>query len=228
MTSQALTLVSNPLCPFAQRAAIILSEKGAAFKSVTIDFAAKPDWFLTISPMGKVPLLQVQRYDASSAILFESMAICEYLDETLDGPAMYPDDPLERARHRGWIAQACTLQADVGGLLNAKDATVVDGKRLTIRASFERFDAAVTNGPYFVGQRFGMIDAVMAPIFRLLDSFSDAVVGPLFRGLENMSRWRFALRERPSVQSAAVSDFEERLHAHLLRQGTIASQWTST
>ena len=48
----ALTLVSHALCPYVQRVAIVLHEKGLAFERRTIDLARKPDWFLAISPLG--------------------------------------------------------------------------------------------------------------------------------------------------------------------------------
>ena len=67
-----LRLVSHHLCPYVQRAAIALAEKGVPFERINIDLAAKPDWFLKISPLGKVPLLQV-----GQDVLFESSVICE-------------------------------------------------------------------------------------------------------------------------------------------------------
>ncbi|MGD9883263.1 MAG: glutathione S-transferase family protein, partial [Reyranella sp.] len=54
-----LTLVSFDLCPYVQRAAIALAEKGVPFERRTVDLADKPDWFKAMSPLGKVPLLQV-------------------------------------------------------------------------------------------------------------------------------------------------------------------------
>src|SRR5688572_27945273 len=92
-----LTLVSHHLCPYVQRAAIALMEKGVAFDRVTIDLADKPDWFKAVSPLGKVPLLRVARPGRSEAVLFESAAICEYIEETQAGPALHPSDPVERA-----------------------------------------------------------------------------------------------------------------------------------
>ena len=53
MTNPKLTLVSHALCPFVQRAAIVLAEKKVAFERIDIDLADKPDWFLAISPLGK-------------------------------------------------------------------------------------------------------------------------------------------------------------------------------
>lgn len=56
-----LTLISFPTCPFVQRAVIALNEKGVDFDVIYIDLANKPEWFLEISPLGKVPVLKVER-----------------------------------------------------------------------------------------------------------------------------------------------------------------------
>src|SRR6185295_20138660 len=79
-----LTLVSHRLCPYVQRAAIALAEKGVPFTRRDVDLANKPDWFKAISPLGKVPLLQVD-----NEVLFESAVIVEYLEET-QAPALHP------------------------------------------------------------------------------------------------------------------------------------------
>ena len=52
-----LTLISHVLCPYVQRAVIALKEKGADFERIDVDLSQKPDWFLKISPLGKVPVL---------------------------------------------------------------------------------------------------------------------------------------------------------------------------
>ena len=79
-----LTLVSHALCPYVQRAAIALAEKGAPFTRRDVDLARKPDWFLAISPLGKTPVLVVD-----DTPIFESAAIIEYLDDTVS-PASTP------------------------------------------------------------------------------------------------------------------------------------------
>ncbi len=89
-----LTLVSHHLCPYVQRAAIALLEKNVAFERVMIDLANKPEWFLAVSPLGKVPLLRVPRPAGPDAVLFESQVICEYIEETQAGPKLHPTDPL--------------------------------------------------------------------------------------------------------------------------------------
>jgi glutathione S-transferase len=47
-----LTLISHTLCPYVQRAAIVLAEKGVAFERRDVDLANKPDWFKAVSPLG--------------------------------------------------------------------------------------------------------------------------------------------------------------------------------
>lgn len=54
-----ITLVSFALCPYVQRAAIVLAEKNVPFTRIDVDLDDKPDWFRAISPLGKVPLLQI-------------------------------------------------------------------------------------------------------------------------------------------------------------------------
>src|SRR5437899_2032784 len=107
MTS--LTLVSHRLCPYVQRAAIALAEKGVAFERRDVDLSCKPDWFKAISPLGKTPVLLVhapQKWEPvlrsrtctnnGDAAIFESAVILEYLEETQANP-LHPAEPLKRA-----------------------------------------------------------------------------------------------------------------------------------
>src|ERR671925_1194506 len=88
-----LKLISHKLCPYVQRAVIALTEKGIPFERIDIDLASKPDWFLKISPLGKVPVLTVAT-ESGEVALFESNVICEYIEETQGGAKLHPEDPL--------------------------------------------------------------------------------------------------------------------------------------
>src|SRR6266550_7791789 len=110
-----LTLISHKLCPYVQRAVIALNEKGIPFERIDIDLANKPDWFLKISPLGKVPVLLV-RTDDGEAALFESNVICEYIEETQAGSKLHPHDALERAQQRAWMEFGSTILSEVWGL----------------------------------------------------------------------------------------------------------------
>lgn len=213
--SQPLTLVSFDLCPYVQRAAIVLGEKGVPYERINIDLANKPDWFKAISPLGKVPLLKV-----GDEVLFESTVIAEYLEETQPG-ALHPADPLAKARHRGWMEFGSAVLGDVWVLETTADAAAFDAKVKVVKEKLARVEAELGDGPFFAGESFSLVDAVFAPIFRIFDGFDAVRDLGLFDGLPKASAWRKALSERSSVSAAVVPDFQDRLLAFLKRQNGI-------
>src|SRR5687768_8765101 len=155
-------LISFKLCPYVQRAAIVLLEKGVPFERVDIDLDDKPGWFLELSPLGKVPVLVVEQ-DGKEQVLFESSVIAEYLDEILE-PRLHPADPLERARHRAWIEFASATLADIYGLYTGDEAQHA-AKIEAIETKFQRLETILGDGPYFAGESFSLVDAAFAPAF---------------------------------------------------------------
>ena len=209
-----LTLVSFDLCPYVQRAAIALAEKGVPFERRTVDLADKPDWFKAMSPLGKVPLLQV-----GDQVLFESAVIVEYLEETQSRP-LHPGDPLERARHRAWMEFGSSILGDIWTIETTADVDAFEAKRRALREKFVRLDGELAGGPWFSGDRFTLVDAVFAPVFRYFDVFDRIVDLGTFDGLPKVRAWRRALASRPSVRAAVVVDYEARLEAFLRRQNS--------
>ncbi|ASW04502.1 glutathione S-transferase family protein [Rhizobium sp. 11515TR] len=216
MSDAKLILVSHYLCPYVQRAAITLSEKGAPFEVRYVDLSAKPDWFLAISPLGKVPLLIVRQDDGVETVLFESAVICEYLEETQSGPLLHPTDPLARARHRGWMEFGSSILSDLWGFETAKDEGTYEAKRKALIDKFARVEAELRNGPFFAGEAFSLVDAVFAPIFRYFDVFDTITSTGVFDGLPHVKAWRTELASRQSVRDAVTHDYPERLKAFLV------------
>jgi glutathione S-transferase len=212
-----LILVSHDLCPYVQRAAIALLEKSVPFERLTIDLSAKPDWFRAISPLGKVPLLRIRRPDGSEAVLFESNVICEYIEETEAGPKLHPADPMARAQHRAWMEFGSAILSDLYGLETTRDSAVFESKRAAIAAKFARIEAALGDGPFFAGERFSLVDAVFAPVFRYFDLFDRLTDLAIFAATHKVRDWRSALRVRPSVQAAVGADYPDLLLAFLQR-----------
>ena len=210
-----LALVSHHLCPYVQRAAIALAEKGVAFERVDIDLAAKPGWFRAISPLGKVPLLRVARPGRGEAVLFESAVICEYIEETQAGPALHPDDPIERAEHRAWIEFSSSILADIYAIETTPDAALFETKRQALGQKFARLEEVLGAGPFFAGSRFSLVDAAFGPVFRYFDVFDIFADLGVLTGKPKVALWRRALAERPSVRSAVASDYPARLRRFL-------------
>ena len=207
-------LVSHRLCPYVQRAAIVLAEKGVDFQRIDIDLTAKPAWFLALSPLGKTPMLLV-RDGAAVAPLFESAVICDYLDETR-APALHPAAPLARARDRAWVEVASATLNQVWQLYTARDEAAFGASRDGMRRRFEQLDPVLpATGPWFAGAAFSVVDAAFAPVFRYFEVIDDEA---LFAGLPQLAAWRAALAARPSVRGAVGADYAPRLRDFIVRQ----------
>lgn len=211
-----LTLISHHLCPYVQRAAIALLEKGVAFERIYVDLSNKPAWFLELSPLGKVPVLRVSGAEGRDTALFESAVICEYIEETEAGPPLHPADPLDRARHRAWIEFGSAILGDIWHLETASEPARYDAARERLTAKFERLEAELGEAPYFAGKVFGLVDAAFAPVFRYFDVFDRLARHGIFDMAPKVRAWREALFERPSVRQAAPGDYEDRLHRFLV------------
>lgn len=205
-----LHLMSHALCPYVQRAAISLTEKGVAFERTTIDLSNKPEWFLAISPLGKTPVLSVKGQS-----IFESAVILEYLEETQPAP-LHPADPMTRAQHRGWIEFGSAILNDIAGFYAAKNATVFAEKIGSLRTKFSRLEEQLEDGPYFAGDEFSLVDAVFGPVFRYFDTFDRIGDFEILPVNGKIHSWRVALAKRPSVRDAVSHNYPELLRSFLL------------
>ena len=216
---QKLRLISFKLCPFVQRTIIVLLEKAVKHEIEYIDLNCKPDWFLKLSPMAKVPILQILEDDR---VLFESSVICEYIDEISPG-SLHPDDSFEKARHRAWIEFASALLDKIYTLYATKEKKIFDEKKISIGIDLERVENEI-RCPLFSGDRFFMVDAAYASLFLFLEAFKSKYNLDFLLPFSKLSEWSRCLLSRESVKNCAPSDFPERLEKDIERlQSYLAS-----
>jgi glutathione S-transferase len=207
-------LISYSLCPYVQRAVIALEEKGADYEIEYIDLAHKPAWFLELSPLGKVPILQV-----GGEVIFESAVISEFIDETAGGPRLHPADPLQRAKHRAWVEFTSATLVDAYRLQMAADEGRAREHAATVRERLHRYEEQLGDGPYFSGPVFSLVDAAAAPLLQRLGYCDELGAGlGLFSGRPRVGRWRDALLARPSVQRSSIAELRQ-LFFDYLRSG---------
>lgn len=216
-----LHLISHDLCPYVQRAIITSIEKEIPHDRTYIDLSNKPDWFRQISPLGKVPVLQVE-----AETLFESAGICEYLDEITPN-SLHPADPLEKAKHRAWIEFGSSILNVIAGFYNASDGDSFAQKRQQLLDKFTWVEQNLKQAPYFAGQTFSLVDAVYGPIFRYFDVFESIDDFDFFSATPKVRAWREALQQRPSIQQAVAADYPDRLLAFLKRRNSYLSSLMS-
>ncbi len=219
MKKHKLHLVSHVLCPYVQRSVIVLHEKKIAYTRTNIDLANTPAWFEQISPMGRVPVLQIDQ----SQSLFESSVICEFINEITPG-SLHPEDPFDKAHHRAWIEFGSGILDSIGGLYNASNREIFESKRIDILRKFALVELEISGKPYFSGTKFHLIDAVYGPIFRYFYTFDRIIDLGIFDHLPKVTAWRDTLNQRQSIQRAVADEYPELLMQFLKeRQSYISS-----
>jgi glutathione S-transferase len=219
-------LVSFKGCPWVQRVAIVLREKNIDFDFHHIEADNRPDWFRALSPHNKVPVL---RLDDKTA-LFESGAICEYLDET-HAPRLHPEDPVQRAVNRAWIEYMPTF-ADINSA-HAYAATEAefDAAAAKIPACFEKLEQALTRqggGPFFNGARYALVDASYAP-FLQRHLFLERIrkIGHIDR-FPRLKAWAEAIAARPTTHSFPPAVYEAMYRDMVKKRNRWISQFVDT
>jgi glutathione S-transferase len=217
-------LVSFKTCPWVQRSAIVLREKGVEFEFRHIDRDNRPDWFLAISPHKKVPVLSVD----GKVSLFESNAINEYLDETI-APRLHPEDPVQRAINRAWTDYLPTFAEMVTGQAYSEDETEYKEDIAQIAPAFEKLEGALKAqseaGPFFNGAKYSLVDAAYAPFLQryyFLDRIKPLGV---IEKYPRVKAWAEALIKRPSTHSFPQAEFEALYRTNVKNRNKYLSQF---
>ena len=151
------------------------------------------------SPTGRVPILKV-----GELVIWDSLAIAEYLAETFPAAQLWPADPAARARARSLV---CEMHSSFEALrselpMNCRARKPARVRRPDVQHDIEQLCAHWTetraaygaSGPYLFGER-PLADAFYAPVasrFRTYDvqltGAADAYAQALF-DLPGMKSW---------------------------------------
>ncbi|VAW71634.1 Glutathione S-transferase [hydrothermal vent metagenome] len=198
-----LELVSFKICPFVQRSAIALNEKGVDYTTRFIDLEQPAAWFTEISPLGKVPVLKTD-----SGAIFESMVIAEYLDEVYE-PRLHPEDPMEKARHRSWIEYASEVTMKQFSMFMAPGEKLFTTRKDELSELLNALNGQLSEvGPMFSGERFRLVDAAFAPVFMRLELLGKFFDHGLYDTDSRLGQWSQAMMEKDSVKNSVSKDFE--------------------
>lgn len=154
----------------AYRVRIALNLKGVRYESVPVNLLKSEhthESYAAVNPQRRVPAL-----DVGEAVLLQSPAILEYLDETYPEPPLLPMGALARARVR---AVGALVACDIHPLNNSstlaylkqrfgQDRPAVDAWYAHwVRQGFEAVEQMIEPGPFAFGSRPTLADVYLVP-----------------------------------------------------------------
>ena len=195
--------------------------KEVEFEVTYVNLLDKPDWFLEISPHGKVPVLKVD-----DEILFESNAIAEYLDETVE-PRLHPEDAIKRARNRAWTDFVPDFSAALNKIGYAKTKEAMEDGLAAAPKAISRLEGALAKersneGPYFNGDNLCLVDAAYAPFLQRFAIVEDILNTGLLNDYPLVQAWSDALLANNTVTGAVPDNFPEEFEGNHQRRDTYA------
>lgn len=193
---------------------LLLKYYGIAFEEVRIPLRA-PDWAQRLAPYsaaGKVPALR-----HGDIRVWDSLAICEYVNEQFLADRAWPGTNSLRAHARSAVAEMHSGFGELRRELNmnlrreAKARAYGPGTAADIQRIQNLWAEALklSEGPYLYGE-FGIADAFFAPVVTRFRSYTVPLPAPLqdyadrILGLPALEQWYADARSETEV----ISDYE--------------------
>ncbi len=199
-------LFQFPLCPFSRKVRLLLGEKGIGYTLVRESPWERRDEFVDLNPTGRTPVV---RHSERDVTLIDSVAICEYFEETVDTKPMISGTAANRAEIRRLVAW-CDQQfyADVVAplLTERMKKRLIDRAPPEARALREAMKACNDHLDYvdylldhrrwIAGATLSLADLAAAAHI----SVADYLGGVDWTGHDHAKGWYAGLKSRPSFR----------------------------
>ena len=194
---------------------MLMIEKEIPFELTEVDLRSKPDWFLAVSPYGKVPVI----VDDGQTI-YESAIINEYLDEKYKNVPMMPKEPVERAKARIWMDYCTNKYLILSRKLlldNGNEELQIENKKKMKESLLyiekECFEKNA-NGPFWLGNNISLVDLHYAPFFERFGAFKELFGVEWPEECVKIADWWSAIQKRDSFKMTVLPTEE---HVDLYR-----------
>lgn len=194
------------LCPFSRKVRLLLGEKGVGYDLVKENPWDRRDEFLDMNPAGQVPVMADPK---RNILLMDSMAICEYLEETVEKSAMINGTAVNRAEIRRMVAWFDTqfFQDVTAPLLGERmmkrivtrdspDAKVLREAMKAAERHLDYTDYLLDHHNWIAGTTMSLADLAAAAQI----SVADYLGGIDWKGHEQTARWYRGFKSRPSFR----------------------------
>jgi glutathione S-transferase len=194
-----VTLYTNKMCPFAQKAWIALEEKKAveglnfAMEEIALyGSGGKPAWFMKMNPNGQVPVLK-----HGDKVVVESDEIIKYIDSSIGTRAAMSQGT--GASVDEWFQ----LMAQVRS--TGKDCVLGYGSTGKLKEVLKKVEQTI-QGPYMRGADFSLADVAAAPFFqRMMTEQKQLDLNP--SEFPKIYEWWSIVEQRPAFAKTVVKSW---------------------
>lgn len=201
-----MRLYWHPFSLFPRRVRVALREKGIACEEVVVDLpggALREPAFRRLNPFGQVPVLEDE-----GVVIYESLAILEYLEERHPAPALLPAGAGARAQARQlmlasgdylappfkrWLTRLFLPEA-------AWDRADQEAAAAEIAAHLDVLEAALGGGAFLAGDGLTLADVAYVP---MVAELAACRLGHLLEPRPSVRAWVERLRARAAVQATS-------------------------
>jgi glutathione S-transferase len=193
-----------PGSPFLRAVEVMLQEKGADYRLQPMSPAEmKTPEHLAMHPFGRIPI-----FDHGDFRLYETQAICRYVDEVFPNPPLTPGNPQARARMNQVIGIIDwyffpKAAAPIGFNriiapkllgLPGNEVAVADAMPMA-QTCFAEFERLLGSKGYFTGDSVSIADIMLAS---QLDLLSESPEGKQLLDGKRLDEWLWRMLARPS------------------------------
>jgi len=199
-----ITVYGHPLSTCTRKVLTTLVENGTSHEFVLVDLMKgehKQPAHLARQPFGQVPAL-----DDDGFKLFESRAICRYLNETAGGK-LVPADARSRALMEQWISvETSNFTPHVMKFVyhhvfqRAQEPEVLQAAEAKLTETLGIMDAHLAKHPSFAGETFSLADISFMPYVEYILA---TPAKELFVKWPHVMAWWARVSERPSWKKVA-------------------------
>ncbi|MCK0095649.1 glutathione S-transferase family protein [Yoonia sp. F2084L] len=204
------TLYHYPLSPFSRKVRLCLAEKKIEVGLVEERYWEQDPDFLRRNPAGKVPVLKM-----GSRTMSDSVAICEYLDETHPTPPLFPKNAEARCEVRrlvGWFDDKFYHEVTTkltGERVYRKvmgtgypDSTNVKAGARAVKYHLDYMARLLDERRWLAGNEMTMADFAAAAQLSCLDYTSDVD----WNRHEVLKDWYAKIKSRPAFRSILADE----------------------
>lgn len=204
------TLYHLWLCPFARKVRIVLAEKKLPFELELEKVWERREEFLALNPTGEVPvLIEAGEDDEPPRVFADSVAICEYLEETAPEPALLGGTASQRAEIRrltAWFDLKFQREVTLNLVdekinkrflgLGAPSSTAIRAGHANIAIHLAYIEYLIERRNWLAGETFSLADVAAAAQMSCVDYVGDVP----WEDFPEARSWYARVKSRPSLR----------------------------